>query len=151
MLFPFLPNRPMSSENSGRGVPYCNRDSNLAVPALVSSPPTNVHRLPSSLTNEQEELAISSGGDPSVISKQFTPASRLEGIGRSYQAMGFSESVRNLLLGSWKKGTSSAYNSAWKKWHGWCLERETDPFSAPLAVVLDFLAWMHLKGYEYTL
>jgi hypothetical protein len=33
--------------------------------------------------------------------------------------------------------------------HSWCLEREVDPFSAPLAFVLDFLAWMHFKGYEY--
>jgi hypothetical protein len=59
------------------------------------------------------------------------------------------QSVTNLLLGSWKRGTSNAYNSDWKKWHCWCLEREIDPFSAHLAFVLDFLAWMHFKGYDY--
>jgi site-specific recombinase XerD len=59
------------------------------------------------------------------------------------------QSVKNLLLGSWKRGASYAYNSAWQKWHSWCLKREVDPFSGPLAFVLDFLAWMHFKGYEY--
>ena len=33
--------------------------------------------------------------------------------------------------------------------HGWCVEREIDPFSAPLASVLNFLARMFTEGYYY--
>lgn len=28
------------------------------------------------------------------------------------------------LKNSWGKGTTSSYNSAWKKWSGWCIGRE---------------------------
>ena len=44
---------------------------------------------------------------------------------------------------------TSSYDSAWKKWSGWCLEQSLDPFSAPLNAVLDFLSWMFYEGFQY--
>ena len=48
-----------------------------------------------------------------------------------------------------EKGYLKCLQQCLEEWHSWCLEREVDPFSAPLAFVLDFLAWMHFNGYEY--
>lgn len=72
------------------------------------------------------------------------------GIGReSFTTIGISEEAKELLLGSWKSGTRSAYDSAWHKWSGWCHTREIDLFSTSVAAVLDFLAWMYKEGYQY--
>ena len=47
------------------------------------------------------------------------------------------------------KGTTSSYNSAWKKWSSWCIRREVDPFPAAVAQVLEFLTYLFYEGFQY--
>ncbi|KAK3101403.1 hypothetical protein FSP39_003322 [Pinctada imbricata] len=145
----FLPNRSLSSE-SERGV-YSDspNHSYMANTALVPNSPSNVYRPPSPLTHERDDPPFSHGGQTPTNIEQHVATSRLEGLRRSFSSRGFSEEVKQLLLHSLRPGTKSAYDSAWKKWDGWCFQREVDPFSPPVASILEFLAWMHNQNFQY--
>ena len=46
-------------------------------------------------------------------------------------------------------GTNTAYQSAWKKWCGWCAERKIDPLSCGVEPFLDFLADLFEQGLQH--
>ena len=69
--------------------------------------------------------------------------------GKKYQNRGFSEEVSKILQASWRQKTSCQYESAWKAWSSWCDQRQVDPFSTSLNVILEFLAELLHKGYRY--
>jgi hypothetical protein len=48
-----------------------------------------------------------------------------------------------------EKSTESAYSSVWRQWSSWCDQQQTDPVSAPLNMVLDYLTELYEKGNEY--
>ena len=39
---------------------------------------------------------------------------------------------------------------AWGKWASWCCEQEVDPFTSNIIEILNFLAFLYEKGYEYS-
>ena len=49
----------------------------------------------------------------------------------------------------WRGSTEAEYSSAWRKWDGWCLERATDPLSAHLSSILEFLYEEFQAGKQY--
>ena len=67
-------------------------------------------------------------------------------ISDNHVSMDLSQTTHELLMWSWSKGTSTSYNSDWKWWHSWCLERQIDSISASLGRILDFWSWMHKEG-----
>lgn len=146
---PFLLNSSMSSQDNERTGGNSVDHANMAIAGLVSHVTPNVN--PKSSVNPNGALSspISSEGESPISPERNIVSSRVESLRVSYKTKGFSKQVEELLLGSWRKGTTSAYNSAWQKWSSWCDKRQINPFSAPLASVLDFLAWMHHKNYEY--
>ena len=82
------------------------------------------------------------GGRPS-------PSSRVVCVGRSCSTQGLSERVTDIIRKSWRASTESAYSNAWRQWVGWCLERETDPLSAPVRDILEFLCERFEAGKQY--
>ena len=76
-------------------------------------------------------------------------SSRLAHLRQGFAVQGFSDRVTSLLLQSWREHTHSAYNSAWKKWCSWCLTKQINPFSAPIAAVLEFLTDNFDLGLQY--
>ena len=54
-----------------------------------------------------------------------------------------------LLMSSRRSKTISNYNSAWKKWEGWCKQRGTHPFQADVSAILGFLADQFEEGRQY--
>ena len=68
----------------------------------------------------------------------------LEGFRKSLTAVGISERACRLISNSRKTGSISSYESAWRKWSSWCLEREIDIISCSINFKLDFLG----KPYE---
>ena len=65
---------------------------------------------------------------------------------RSLRLQGLSETVIGILRSSWRKSTESA---SWRLWDSWCTERSTDPLSAPLSEVLEFLLEQFESGKQY--
>lgn len=96
-------------------------------------------------------LLLSDKGDPHplVNIEQFSSTSRLGCLRRSIQTMQLSEEAEDLIYNSWGKGTKASYNSAWKKWGSWCDRRGNDPFSAPVAQVLEFFTYLFYEGFQY--
>ena len=43
----------------------------------------------------------------------------------------------------------SKYQSGWKKWHSWCIERKVDPFLCDIQSFLDFLASLYEEGSQH--
>ena len=64
-------------------------------------------------------------------------------------ARGVSTDAADLILHSWRTKTNSNYNSARQKWAQWCDNRAHNPFSAPIASFLGFLAHQFALGRVY--
>ena len=114
-------------------------------PTLVSSPTGNALQLSSAASSTAEpvpaNLQCRSDG-PS------TPTSRLACLRQKFGSGNLSEAAKELLLKSWRTKTSRAYDSHFRKWLGWCAERNVDPISGPISDVANFLADLHGKGYQ---
>ena len=102
-----------------------------------------------SSANDPESLAGPPGGDTPSTCESDSSASRLACIQRSLHSEGIRAGASKLVLAAWRPGTNAVYNSAWKKWHSWCLGRETDPFRPSLADLTGFLAHSFDEGLEY--
>ena len=66
-----------------------------------------------------------------------------------HAAAGLPESVSELLVASWRPGTSRRYNSVWAVWRSWCRGRAVDPVSPLLRDVLTFLAETFAQDRSY--
>ena len=78
-----------------------------------------------------------------------TSVGHMEGLTGQLRAEAISEGAINLILASWREKTNATYNSAWRKWERWCAAHTTDPFSASIANVLEFLTEEFKAGREY--
>ena len=67
----------------------------------------------------------------------------------SYGAKGLSDRVVSIMQMSWRTSTESAYFSVWRRWSSWCAQRQADPVSAPLNVILDYLTELYQEGKQY--
>ncbi len=114
----------------------------LEIAALVPGCPGNVGRLSEDNTGEPPCQGISS-------STVTTPISRMEYLRKRYASEKLSEEASGLLLKSWRSKTNKSYDSLFRKWSGWCMERGSDPFSGPIVSVVNFLADLHKQGYKY--
>ena len=63
---------------------------------------------------------------------------------------GISERATELIAGARRPGTSFNYELVWCKWVGWYSEREINPHLWHLNFVLDFLAQLFEKKFEYS-
>ena len=96
-----------------------------------------------SVTEPIEDNPPSTEGEPSTLG-------RVEGVRNSLQKQGISGDAADIICSSWRKSTEKSYSSAWNKWSGWCEERNTDPFSATIAEIADFLTHQFRDGKQYS-
>ena len=147
---PILSHRE-SSKNVGKET-NCKssfNSSSLARASLVSSSTENVNfnsNLPSSkegFINESHENA--SPAD----TEQISTLSGVSSIRKQYKEKGFSESASEIMLHARRESTTRAYKSPWNKWVLWCNERQTNPITAPVNLVVEFLSNLYHQGLEY--
>ena len=74
----------------------------------------------------------------------------MEVVRRRLQQRGFSRETVELLLASNGATTTTAYQTAWNDWSGWCAERDFDPLRSDVATSLSFLSHVHLRGTSYS-
>ena len=139
-----------SLEDSERGSESSLSDcSSLAWPNMVFSVANYAGGLPNPASSvSRAAVEYGSTASPTVTRGEIVP-DRMACLRRSYQMQGLSERVAELLIQSWRNNTNSAYNSAWRKWHRWCVERNYNPFSTSLSSVLQFLAEQFDSGLQY--
>ena len=85
-----------------------------------------------------------------VNRERITPANRLEVIRNKYEGMGLPEEVVQILLEGNNPNTSAAYQSAWKSWANWNLEKCKDPMHAGLKEGLQYLTDLAKKKRSYS-
>ena len=119
--------------------------STAVVPQLAGS--VCVSSSPS--THEPESLVRSTRADTSSDCEPDSLPRRVACIKQSLQAEGICADASRLFLAAWRPGTNAVYNSTWKKWHSWCLARESDSFRPALADITSFLSDYFNEGLEY--
>lgn len=67
----------------------------------------------------------------------------------SFMSRSLSQSASQLLLLSWRMKTTSNYNSLFNKWASECEQEVTNFVDGTVEDVVNFLAKLHEKGYQY--
>ena len=73
----------------------------------------------------------------------------MQQLRQSFTSRGISTQASDLLLSSWRDKTNTSYNSLFAKWADWCEQRSRDPTVGPVEDVVNFLAELFAKGYQY--
>ena len=148
-LPPILPDREMPQKSKrGQGIAgTCS--TSVEVPAMVPSSAGASDRLSLDPTCRPSASDRPLRQAPSTDCDRTAPTSRLEAIRRRQTAEGISEETSQLLAAGWSRGTNVAYQSAWKRWVGWCTERKVDPFSCTVKYFLEFLTSLYKEGLQY--
>ena len=91
-----------------------------------------------------------SSSDPSraEISDE-TGTAPTDHLRQSYSSQGFSSEASSLTLSSWRDKTNSNYSSFFAKWARWCHQWGRNPLSGPITDVINFLADLSVRGYQY--
>ena len=114
---------------------------------MVPSPSGNAGGIPQDFTQETRPNVES---NRSGIHHDSGPrSSRTAYLRDSFQSRRFSEAASKLLLTSWRAKTTSNYNSLFNKWVSWCEQRDRNPIDGPIEDIVNFLAELHEKGFQY--
>ena len=117
--------------------------TSLAVPAVVSI--TELYCSTSSVTSLSRPV---NPPDRNAPTRQ-SPTCRLAAISQSHIKAGISQPAQELLLAAWRKGTTTTYASAWRKWDRWCCGRQINSVHAPVEAILEFLTSEFNSGKAY--
>ena len=89
----------------------------------------------------------SQSSSSTTVSRPFDTSGGNASVGSAPASI--SQGAQKLLVATWRKATSSAYSSAWRKWDSWCREREVNPILASIECVLEFLTHAFNIGKAY--
>ena len=126
-----------------------NCDSTMAISTMV--PHTTIHgpQTPLVASKQKESADKSKGGMSSFKAKLLSKPSGLAGLREKLEGEGLSSRSNELILSARREGTTRNYESTWKQWVLWCSGRGLDPSSCPIVHVLDYLADLFQKGFQY--
>ena len=143
MLFPHLQCGSLSGHIGGD---YAH----MAHTALVPTFAEHGNSESDSVASTTGYVDVSAAGETSLGVERDSKPSGVENFRRRAAATGISENAAALVVGAWRGGTQTAYNSSWTKWVGWCGQRQIGPCNAAVADVVNFLSWMFDVGYEHS-
>ena len=124
-------------------------------PLASSSMVPNPHKHADSSSHSPSVLTQSSSGPSgptTPIDNAGSPdPSRLAHIRRRLQSQGISADAASLICASWRKGTSKAYQTAWRRWVHWCDRRKVDPCSTSIGNIANFLTGIFGEGKSHSM
>ena len=137
-------NETRESGGSGNNCPSLAKAAVVSITTGDDSRPTDLSpTVERSVTESIEDNPPSTEGEPSTLG-------RVEGVRNSLQKQEISGDAADIICSSWRKSTEKSYSSAWNKWSSWCEERNTDPFSATVAEIANFLTHQFRDGKQYS-
>ena len=148
-LSSLLPDNAISSEVEGARGRVSASNTCVAHTSVVPQLAGSVSVSSSPFTYEPESFARFSRGDASSDCEPDSRPRRVAYIKQSLQSAGICSEASKLILAAWQPGTNAIYNSAWEKWHRWCVTRESDSFRPALADITSFLSDCFNEGLEY--
>ena len=143
-----VPNRKGTDEGSERRGNDHSGHPTVENPTLVPFPPEHAGGSTNSITRHSRsdhpfpKLRLPSVGNSA-------PAGRMEGLRHHFRSKEIPNNAIELLMSSWRSKTFPNYNSAWRKWEGWCKQRSMHPFAADVPSILGFLADQFEEGRQY--
>ena len=122
----------------------------VASSSMVSSTFGFIGGTPNTANTISNIASGSKGEHTSPPSSRQSATSQLDCVIQQLDAKGVWKDAAELIQASWRKGTQISYATAWGKWCGWCDRRETDPVSAPVKYLLDFITEEFKNGKQYS-
>ncbi|XP_078503505.1 uncharacterized protein LOC144762235 [Lissotriton helveticus] len=123
--------------------------SSLEGSSVVSGPPGNELLDSVSASNEVESAVGSSAPSTSSNSVGPAPSGGVASFGERWKVPGLSGDAERFITEAWAPNTRKRYASAWRRWCDWCSERDLDPASADVSLVVNFLASIASSGSAY--
>ena len=124
----------------------CACGTGMAGPSVV--PNAIGHADPRALPHNELQKPDPTNSPSQRTGDKPTP-SRVEYLRSRYSAENLSGEASKLLLASWRQKSAKTYDSLFKKWACWCVERDIDPISGDIAGVVNFLASLYQNKYQY--
>ena len=131
------------SENNSRPSNRSNCCTSLANSALVYSvgvsPDFTTSR--SSSCERSSQTSHCTRGCTSAIKE--TDSDYLSNIRKQLKHLGITDRAINIILSSWRNGTTKQYQSYLTRWLAFCQQNNHHILSPPISAVLDFLAMLY--------
>ena len=145
---PMVSDSGSTDQNSSGGSKNSAGGSSMENPALVSSAAGHVGRCSLSTPTEGEPSNITirkgvhyASGGPTV--------SRMAFVREKCRSGGRLAEASQLVSASLRSKSASSYESLFRKWNSWHMERSRNPTKCPIADVVNFLAELFHQGYQY--
>lgn len=146
-IFSYLQSIAEDPTGEGSGNYHCAEMANTNVVACLDE---NAGRQ-SSTTTQKKETAVSSEQsrkDSPSISK--TGAADVPLVWRSLESQGISTEASRIIVQSWRSGTTTQYQTYYKKWESFCCRRKINPLQATLQDGINFLGDLFATGVGYS-
>ena len=141
------PSRPKQSVSGQSG--HNISGTHLASTTMVATATEPPDRTPSPSAELQTPPEGPSRPSENLSNVPQTTLSRVLCLRGQYQAMGIPNNVTEILLSASRQSTRKTYQSAWRRWSGWCVKRMIYPLSAPLTDILLYLSEYFNSGAAY--
>ena len=112
--------------------------TNLLLLPPVKLPPSKKPSAPSKISR------------PQPSSTQQTESSYLSTVRKQLQEIGFIHRSIDVIIASWREGTTSQYQTYLQKWLSFCQQKHCDILSPQLPMALDFLSMLYERGSSYS-
>ncbi len=143
--------REMSTEDQERQRSSSPIDrASLAGSNMVPSSSEHVGKPSTGHTESSRSPKESSGRKSPSNTSESSTTGCMANLRKSLSEEGVSEQSTSLICSSWRGSTTRAYESAWRRWTGWCATRKVDPFSTTLTNILEFLTEMYNENKEHS-
>ena len=146
---PFLHDSTLSRQSDQGESESRHHNPSLADTGLLPNVVRNGDRFTNFTPPNEKPINQSSGGFSSTNRNEHSEISGVENFRIGRETAGLSKEAAELLVGSWRQGTQSSYNSCWRYWVRWCGERNLNLVQAPVESIANFLSHLFQSGYEY--
>ena len=150
LISPLLPDWQSPVEDPQGSSRACMFGStSMAITDLVSTIARHVSRPTNTTTNGGRPTSESRPESTSSTARGELVLHRLAYLRQHLETQGLSQRAAELVIESWRDNANDAYNTAWRKWHGWCTERDINPISASVVNIVQFLVDQFDTGLQY--
>ena len=94
--------------------------------------------------------ANSAEGQGSAPRTRNIPSDSLAALRHRLGDQGFSKTASKLISNAVRKSTRAVYSSRFQEFVRWCNRGKVDPFTAPIAMIANFLAKLYKRGLSYS-
>ena len=126
------------------------RNTCMANAAMVRSITRNISSTSHNCTQSDHTVTRFSRAKAPFAGRQPATVGGMEAFRKALEGERVSKRAATLMTNSRRSGSISNYQSDWRKWASWCCEREVNPFTSNIIEILNFLAFLYEKGYEYS-